>query len=355
MRQLDEYKGLRLLQVNPVFRGRHFKIRNDLCFVLMPLHDPFTSIFEQNIKPQVEKCGLIAIKADDIHSTKPVMEDVWAYLNQATLVIADLTDSNPNVFYELGIAHTLGKEVIMIAQHITKIPFDVGHVRYINYVYPSGIQKLETELLKTITLVLKDAAVELRILNKEKRPQERDEAYTASGLRVQRLNSLTDWAREWLANNYQRLVDKHQNYLWDYVDEAMIFRGASETMRTEAVKRWGLSSSTAKDYAHAVSLTIEPEFHDRVKSAVAKWDQRVKEERRLESERESIAKEIFLKLEKSSSFGVTGIDFAAALMKTGKFTQPQAEAQLRTLVSEGLIYQWSEGYFRSTHQWSAST
>ena len=116
----------------------------------MPLHDPFTSIFEEQIKPAAQKNGLKAVKADDISSNKPVMEDVWRYLNQARIVVADLSGSNPNVFYELGVAHTLGKEVIMIAQHLTVVPFDVGHIRFIEYEYPSGKEQLAYKLRETI-------------------------------------------------------------------------------------------------------------------------------------------------------------------------------------------------------------
>jgi hypothetical protein len=149
------------MEVNPVFRGRDFKLKEDLCFVIMPLRSPFPSIFENHIKPIAKKCGLTAVKADDINSNKPVMEDVWAHLNRARIVVADLTGSNPNVFYELGIAHTLGKEVIMISQRRRKPPFDVGHVRFIPYTYPSKITLFEKKLRDTITQVLRDSKSEV--------------------------------------------------------------------------------------------------------------------------------------------------------------------------------------------------
>src|SRR5271157_2485336 len=135
--------------ISPVFQGRNFEPEEALCFVLMPLREPFISIFENNVKPTVLKLGLNARKADDISSNRPVIEDVWASINRARLIIADLTGRNPNVFYELGIAHTLGKEVVMITQQMEDVPFDVFHFRVIHYKYPSGIEEFEKKLSET--------------------------------------------------------------------------------------------------------------------------------------------------------------------------------------------------------------
>jgi hypothetical protein len=97
------------------------------------------------------------------------MEDVWTYLNQARLVIADITGENPNVFYELGIAHTLGKEVIIITQETMKpVPFDVGHVRYIRYSLTPEVKAFDLKLQDTINQVLKDSTVELRPVEGER-------------------------------------------------------------------------------------------------------------------------------------------------------------------------------------------
>jgi len=79
------------------------------------------------------------------------MRDVWTKINEAKLIIAELTDKNPNVFYELGMAHTLGKNVILIAQSIEWIPFDLRGVRTIIYDdSPTGFEKLSEQLLKFV-------------------------------------------------------------------------------------------------------------------------------------------------------------------------------------------------------------
>jgi len=63
------------------------------------------------------------------------------------VIVADCTGKNPNVFYELGIAHTLGKPVIIITQSARRYPFDIKHIRYIQYEYtPGGLKSFEKKL-----------------------------------------------------------------------------------------------------------------------------------------------------------------------------------------------------------------
>ncbi|MBT9132343.1 MAG: hypothetical protein DDT32_00931 [Syntrophomonadaceae bacterium] len=58
---------------------------------------------------------------------------VWHIIARARVVICDCSGRNPNVFYEVGIAHALGREVILITQSENDIPFDLRHIRYISY------------------------------------------------------------------------------------------------------------------------------------------------------------------------------------------------------------------------------
>ena len=59
-----------LMYVNPIFRGRNFKIEKNLCFVLMPFRDQFLRIFNDHIKPTLEELGFKVVKADDIFKTR---------------------------------------------------------------------------------------------------------------------------------------------------------------------------------------------------------------------------------------------------------------------------------------------
>lgn len=102
------------------------------CFVIMPFsssktcsEDEWTEIFKNVIKPAVEKAGFnYTCSRANIHFGA-IIEDILDNLNRSELVIADITDKNPNVLYELGVRHTLGGAAIVIAQNIDEVPFDL--------------------------------------------------------------------------------------------------------------------------------------------------------------------------------------------------------------------------------------
>lgn len=148
------------IQVNPIFGPASYKIDNRLAFVLMPFTPELTEIYKTVVKPTVEEnnTGLVCKRADDIKSNRAIIQDIWKSICEARLIIADMTNLNPNVMYELGIAHTLGKETILIYQrsdHELKFPFDLSHIRRIEYENTvTGGRALEAELRQTLTNVL---------------------------------------------------------------------------------------------------------------------------------------------------------------------------------------------------------
>ena len=144
------------VRINPIFQGRGFFLNERLVFVLSPFAEPFNTVFSDHIKPSVERIkGLVCLRADDIYDNRPIIEDIWKCTNEARILISDLTGKNANVFYETGIAHTVGKEVILITQSMEDVPFDLRHLRSIVYDYtPRGIQKMEADLTSTILNIL---------------------------------------------------------------------------------------------------------------------------------------------------------------------------------------------------------
>lgn len=142
----------RLVKINPIFQGRDFMLNNNLVFMLAPFKEPFNTIYHDHIKATVESIeGLKCIRADDIYDNKPIIEDIWKSINEAHIIVSELTERNPNVFYETGVAHTVGKEVILLTQNMEDVPFDLRHLRCILYEYtPRGIQTLEQNLKNTI-------------------------------------------------------------------------------------------------------------------------------------------------------------------------------------------------------------
>lgn len=102
------------------------------CFVIMPFSDTkscteqkWTEIFEYIIKPAVEKSRLGYECERSVAERENIIKGILEALNKANVVIADLTDNNPNVFYELGVRHTLANRTILIAQGEEHIPFDL--------------------------------------------------------------------------------------------------------------------------------------------------------------------------------------------------------------------------------------
>lgn len=128
--------------------ARLAKRRRDktLCFVIMPIGKPGTrehamskAIFESLIKPAVElesdgnPTGLRCERADQEIRTGNIPRDIVEKLTAAEIVIADLTTRNANVFYELGVRHSLRQKTIMIAQSVRDIPFDISNYRTVIY------------------------------------------------------------------------------------------------------------------------------------------------------------------------------------------------------------------------------
>jgi hypothetical protein len=90
-------------------------------------------------------------RGDDISSAGDVLRQIWISLLQASLVIADLTGANGNVLYELGLAHVIGHQVILLTQDIANVPFDLRQQRHIIYSATApGLQKLIVDLASAI-------------------------------------------------------------------------------------------------------------------------------------------------------------------------------------------------------------
>jgi hypothetical protein len=74
------------------------------------------------------------VRADDIWDENEILQDIFSLIYRSSIVVCDFTQQNPNVFYEAGIAHTLGRSVVPISQNEHDVPFDLKHHRYLKYV-----------------------------------------------------------------------------------------------------------------------------------------------------------------------------------------------------------------------------
>jgi hypothetical protein len=126
-------------------------------FVLMPFMSKMKPVYEDHIRKVCEKLSFSVGRADDIFTVNSVMADVWTAIKGAKAIVADCTSRNPNVFYEIGLAHVLNKKVILLTQRTEDIPFDIRHLRHIKYEFtPRGMTDLENALETTLSAILLD-------------------------------------------------------------------------------------------------------------------------------------------------------------------------------------------------------
>ena len=112
--------------------AEHESIEPALASAMMPFDSAFNVVYE-SIREAADNAGLRCRRADDIWENVAIIQDVVSLIDRSRIVICDCTGRNPNVFYEAGIAHTLGRDVILITQSDHDIPFDLRHLRYVRY------------------------------------------------------------------------------------------------------------------------------------------------------------------------------------------------------------------------------
>ena len=117
-----------------------------LVSVMMPFTASLAAVYD-TIKTAAFSAGFKCLRADDIWDDSTVIQDVFSLIFRSYIVVCDFSGRNPNVFYEAGIAHTLGKHVIPITQSAEDIPFDLRHHRYALYLNNGeGREKLCEEI-----------------------------------------------------------------------------------------------------------------------------------------------------------------------------------------------------------------
>jgi hypothetical protein len=101
---------------------------------MMPFAAPHGDYYSKVYKPAIEKAGLRSVRADtEIFATGKIMDQIWSGIHAAKVLVAELTTRNPNVFYELGLAHALEKPVVLVSGNEMDVPFDLKHIRVIYY------------------------------------------------------------------------------------------------------------------------------------------------------------------------------------------------------------------------------
>jgi hypothetical protein len=128
--------------------GLKFTTRRRKAFVVMQFTEEFNSLFREVIKPTCEKFDLEVVRADDFFNNGLIIEDINRSLRESAVIIADITPNNPNVYYEVGYAHALGKPTILLSdKKREKLPFDVSGFRTLFYDNSIGGKSAVEEVL----------------------------------------------------------------------------------------------------------------------------------------------------------------------------------------------------------------
>ncbi|WP_183641280.1 hypothetical protein [Pseudoxanthomonas sp. OG2] len=129
-----------------VFSTPDSNVESDLVAVMMPFGAEFSPVHRAIVAASNE-VGRRCLRVDDIWEESTIIQDVFNLIFRAHVVVVDFSGKNPNVMYETGIAHTLGKHVIPISQSLDDVPFDIKHHRVLKYLpNAEGMQALQSAL-----------------------------------------------------------------------------------------------------------------------------------------------------------------------------------------------------------------
>ena len=143
----------KVIYVSPIFKIPDDSVVNDCIAVMMPFKMEFDKVYD-TIKEGCSNVGLLCHRADDFWKDSMIINDIFELIYCSSIVIVDFTGKNQNAFYEAGIAHTLGKNVIPITQSLDDIPFDLRHHRVLKYLNNrEGLQTLKKDLEKRLQIL----------------------------------------------------------------------------------------------------------------------------------------------------------------------------------------------------------
>jgi|GEM_PF-6045000 len=152
--ELEQQLGIDLTAI-PIFGQPISSTQWPAVLALMPFAPVFRPVYEDHLKAVAKRVGLSIGRADDFFSNGSIMADIWSAIHAADIILADCTGRNPNVFYEIGIAHTLGRDTILLTRSVDDIPFDLRHLRTIVYDFtPRGMATFEEQCQSTIQTLL---------------------------------------------------------------------------------------------------------------------------------------------------------------------------------------------------------
>ncbi len=132
-------------------KEKDYKIDNNLVFVLTPFNEKYDEDYEA-ISNVCSEVGLRCVRGDEEHIKGDILSHILKHLVKARIVIANINGRNPNVFYELGIAHALDKPTLITSKTVDNIPFDLRSKQLVIYSNPEELMVQLSKSLLKITL-----------------------------------------------------------------------------------------------------------------------------------------------------------------------------------------------------------
>lgn len=193
---------------------------NKTCFVIAPIGSPSSEtrkrsdqVLRHIIRPAVNPFNYNAIRADEIDEPGIITSQVIQYVIESPLVIADLTEHNPNVFYELAIRHAITKPLVQIIREGDAIPFDVSAMRvvYVDLSNPDSVEEARSQVTEQIKALERDpsridtpisVSLDLQRLRRSNNPEERSLAGLIAG--TENLSAKLDDVLGTLQSSYVR-------------------------------------------------------------------------------------------------------------------------------------------------------
>jgi len=114
----------------------------------MPFDKAFDDVYQIGIKESCREVGVYCERVDEQIFHERILDRIYNQIAKADCIIADMTGRNPNVFYEVGYAHALGKPTILLTQRADDIPFDLKHFPHI--VYEARLVELREQLSRRV-------------------------------------------------------------------------------------------------------------------------------------------------------------------------------------------------------------
>jgi hypothetical protein len=148
-------------RTDTVVENFHIEAEKAKAFVIMQFSSPFDDIHREVIKIVCEEFNLEAVRADESYKPAIIISEIAQQIAEAKVIIAEITPANPNVYYEVGYAHALGKPTILLADRakVSELPFDLSAWRTLFYENSiAGKSRVEEGLRKHLKAILEGSA-----------------------------------------------------------------------------------------------------------------------------------------------------------------------------------------------------